>query len=103
MEGGTQEAQISNKCSNKEANESLNALLTAIQPGALIPSFLLQVKVNSVDTNCLIDTGAAISRISHGLWRKLQSKDTQLNLGNTGHELVGFQGAPLKLLRRLLH
>ena len=50
--------------------------------------------MNSVDTSCLIDTGAAVSLISHGLWRKLQSKDTQLTLGKTGHEL---EGAPLNL------
>ena len=71
---------------------------TAIQLGALISSFLLQIKVNSVDASCLIDTGTAISLISHGLWRKLQSKDTQLALSKTGHEFVGMQGTPLKLL-----
>ena len=60
-----------------------------------LPSFLLQIKVNSVDASCLIDTRAAVSLISHGLWRKLQSKDSQLNLGKTGNEV---EGAALNLL-----
>ena len=99
-EGGSQEAQvyIDNTSSCKEAKESLNALPTAIQTGTQTSSFLLQIQANGVDASCLIDTGAAVSLISHRLWKELQAKDSQLTLDKTGHELVGVQGAPLKLL-----
>ena len=50
--------------------------------------------MNSVDASCLFDTGAAVSLIFHGIWRKLQSKDTLLALSKTAHEL---EGVPLNL------
>ena len=97
-ESRMQEAQDNTSNCRKQAQESLNAIPTLIQPGTSTSSFLLQIEANGMDASCLIDTGAAVSLISHGLWRKLQGEDTQLTLYKTDHELVGVQGAPLKLL-----
>ena len=60
-----------------------------------------KAKVNTVPTlvsvqaNCLVDTGAAVSLISKSLWEKLSPRPL---LNKPDQELVGVQGAPLKLL-----
>ena len=62
---------------------------------ASLSNFLLCVQVNAVDADCLVDTGSALSLISKSLWENLGTRPL---LSKPDRELVGVQGAPLKLL-----
>ena len=80
------------------SKNSLNTALTLVEFRISASSCSLEVQVNNVVNSCLIDTGAAISLISRGLWEKLEQANTGLKLRQTSRELVGVQGSPVKLL-----
>ena len=60
-------------------------------------NYTIQVHINGISASCLVDTGAAVSLISKELWSKVKKANGQNNLDETSHNLVGVQGAPLKL------
>ena len=77
-----------------ENKAKVNTVPTLVSATSL-SNFSLTMQVNSVQANCLVDTGAAVSLISKSLWEKLSPRPL---LNKPDQELVGVQGAPLKLL-----
>jgi len=87
-------------CSVSDTDTKVNAhtVPTLVDTGTTASNFSLRVRVNDVSASCLVDTGAAVSLMSTELWEKLEKNGTRPLLNRPDHELVGVQGAPLKLL-----
>ena len=63
-----------------------NTVPTLVESSNSASSCSLKVQVNNVVASCLIDTGAAVSLISHELWVKMEQENTGLKLRQTSRE-----------------